>query len=310
MIYGHVTNDECKISVLPMPDLRPECTLSGTIYPAMLLLNHQIQDEYLNHTLHRSELVISYEYAANLSVGWVFEPNIPIEVFKGIRLCRLQVRWLDVLYYDCRKVSEFCDRMEVELVQDQESLSWTPSKGIPKQSQNTASLMKSTDHLAEMSVRLKAILSKLHRLLSESTKIAIDISIAGLPDPNDLNMIGLCPIPYNEWEPAKHLSRMFHPTTLSRLSNDATVPWSKAGNLTVTFSMRTPLHCTAADREREEILSRADHNFVDRYEEIRLGCFDDGRPIVTWELELTTGEDCYRGFFPKVKEIDGNAGER
>lgn len=139
MIYGHITTDECRISLPGILNRRPECTLSSTIYPAMLLLNRQIHAEYLDHTLPRSELVVSYEYAVNLSVSWALKPNVPIEVLKGIRFCRLQVCWRDALYYDCHKVSEFCDRMEVEQIQDQESLSWTPSKGRPRTLHDTAS---------------------------------------------------------------------------------------------------------------------------------------------------------------------------
>lgn len=152
-----------------------------------------------------------------------------------------------------------------------------------------------------MTRRLKAILSKLHTLLSGSTKIAIVISIAGLDDPSDINMVGLTPIPYNDLERPKHLSRMFNPTTLAKLSSDTTILWPRAGNLTVKFSMKTPLYCTAADREREETSNNPDYILVEDDEEEHPGCFDDGRPMVTWELELTTGEDCYRGFFPRSR---------
>lgn len=75
----------------------PAMTLANTTDPALLLVNHQVHDEYVEHIHSRSNLVIKLSDSDLMDVQTLdLKPGVQPEALSGMKDCLIWVPWSNI----------------------------------------------------------------------------------------------------------------------------------------------------------------------------------------------------------------------
>ncbi|KAK4897349.1 hypothetical protein LTR27_004869 [Elasticomyces elasticus] len=207
--------------------------LSSTTTPSLLLLNHQIRDEYMQYTQPRSILSVDLVGCTLSALDSVeLQANVSPTALGQVRAIDITIHWCMVMQNpDADKLVPFWAHM-AEQKGDQRTVKWTPTKQLRR--------------------KLLEFINLLGAHVHANTRVTITVLLDGrvdLLDPTTWSTSS------GKAEAVK-MAQMFDMDILFELELGIRQDWPASGRLMVQGLLCTPLWCSMASNSDEFRASR------------------------------------------------------
>ncbi|KAK5120422.1 hypothetical protein LTR85_006361 [Meristemomyces frigidus] len=260
----------------------PKVELSQAAYPALLLVNKQVHDEYTERRSSGSCLHF------NLRGCDIFAPEkprwkqgVPLSLLRSIKVCTIRFSWLSLgALTNDRRTRQFeawhRTASPAEVDQQASLLQWTPTKEIYDALQRFFTILRPFVH--------------------DSAKVELQIELVSLLENALYHESGSVPPAHCMGERDVHrLQRLLHTPTLTELATNPERTWPLFGKLDIGYFVVTPLFYAMA-RNSEQLRTTGGDGSV-------FPIAERSQQAVVWRLVLVGDGPHWRGYSAELYKI-------